>query len=128
MLVVDKDMPIVSPVGAGPFSFGVENPKFERYFARIDSQEHLCKVTGGFVCHNAICFSVQRKVLILPMWGSLTSEITSFPDLYFQCRFFAVDYASFASNGKHNVRHSADEGCPLRSGTVPQLYEQDGSG
>ena len=98
MLVVDKDMPIVAPVGAGPvFRFGVENPKFERYFARIDSQEHLCKVTGGFVCHNAICFSVQRKVLILPMRGSLTSEITSFPDLYFQCRILAGEFASFAS-------------------------------
>ena len=83
----------MAPVGTGAvFGFGVENPKFERYFARIDSQEHVRKVACWFICHNAFCFSAQRKVSILPMQGSLTSGITAImvADMVIICQYYSV--------------------------------------
>ena len=60
-LVVDEDMPIMAPIGAAPaLRLGMEDAKFKRYLARVDSQKHVRKVAGGFVCHNARCLMQQR--------------------------------------------------------------------
>ena len=63
-LVIDEDMTIMAPIGAAPaFRLGVEDAKFKRHFTRVDSQEHVRKEAGGFVCHT---FSfLQRNIFRL---------------------------------------------------------------
>ena len=60
-LVIDEDMPIMAPVGAASaLRLGVEDAKFKRYLAGIDSQEHVRKVAGGFISHDERCLMQQR--------------------------------------------------------------------
>lgn len=55
-LVIDENMPIMAPIGPAPtLRLGVEDAKFKRYLAGVDSQEHVREVAGGFVCHNLFC-------------------------------------------------------------------------
>ena len=70
-LVVDEDVPIMAPIGAAPaLRFGMEDVKFKRYLAGVNSQEHVRKVAGGFVCHDEFCLLQQRYGLCLPKYGS----------------------------------------------------------
>ena len=60
-LVINEDMPIMAPVGAAPaFGFGVEDVKFKRYLAGVDSQELFREVAGGFVCHTVFFFAKEH--------------------------------------------------------------------
>lgn len=60
-LVVDEDMPIMAPIGAAPaLRLGVEDAKFKRHFTRVDSQEHIRKEAGGFVCHTFFFFAKKH--------------------------------------------------------------------
>ena len=60
-LVIDEDMPILAPVGAASaLRLGVEDAKFKRYLAGIDSQEHVRKVASGFISHDERCLVQQR--------------------------------------------------------------------
>lgn len=69
-LVVDEDMPIMAPIGAAPaLRFGMEDVKFKRYLAWVDSQEHVRKVDCGFVCHDARYLLLQRYGPSLPKYG-----------------------------------------------------------
>jgi hypothetical protein len=60
-LVIDEDMTIMAPIGAAPaFRLGVEDAKFKRHFTRVDSQEHVRKEAGGFVCHTFFFFAKKH--------------------------------------------------------------------
>ena len=60
-LIVDEDMPIMAPIGAAPaLRLGVEDAKFKRHFTRVDSQEHVRKEVGGFVCHTFFFFAKKH--------------------------------------------------------------------
>ena len=67
-LVVDEDMSIMAPVGAAPaLRLGVEDVKFKRDLAGIDSQEQVRKVAGGFVCHN-VSFLAKKHFQTAETW------------------------------------------------------------
>ena len=70
-LVINEDMPIMAPVGAAPaYGFGVEDVKFKRYLAGVDSQELFREVTGGLVCHvGSVSICRQRWIFVLPECG-----------------------------------------------------------
>jgi hypothetical protein len=69
-LVVDEDMPIVAPIRAAPaLRLGVEDAKFKRNLAVIDSQELFRKVAGGFVCHT-VFFCAKKHFQPARSWQS----------------------------------------------------------
>ena len=71
-LVVDKDMPIMAPVGtASALRFGMQDAKFERYLAGIDSQELFREVVGGFVGHT-VFFSAKKQSRTAEAWQGYT--------------------------------------------------------
>lgn len=89
----------MAPVGTGAvFGFGVKNPKFERYFARIDSQEHVHRgfiksLVKGFILfflHDNMFVRRQRSISFLPISGRKG------------CRFKIMDYCQ-PSAGKPDI-------------------------
>ena len=60
-LVVDEDMPIMAPIGAAPaLRLGVEDAKFKRYLAWVDSQELFREEASGLVCHTVFFFAKKH--------------------------------------------------------------------
>lgn len=88
-LVVDEDMPIMAPIGAAPaLRLSMKDAKFKWYLAGVDSQEHVRKVAGGFVCHDECCLLQQRYGLHLPKYGSKQRKVLLNGTTYLNTTYF----------------------------------------